>query len=412
MVKENCDHVSLFYDRLIPITGILGVFIYIISITVPSWLNTTLVFVSFCGILVALFGECSRFSLKLPLVLPIAIFVLLSFLSVLLSIDFKTSLEPTLLMVPTLIIYFLIVELFNIKLVKLLYLTFSIVAIIISITLLQVFFDSHAHSRFVWIAEAKHPLLVVPNDLIFISLIAPLSFSLFYKKPFSVIGLLAFISLLLSISIIVFFQSRGAVLTLLFSLGCVALLLWPKRLKALTVLVVLVFMFIGILILVDKTQDSVLLNRFINDLWTNRLRLWIIAWYMFLDEPLFGHGIQTFRLLLNSYGQVANVHAEVTSWAHNLYIETVVGQGIVGLVSLLSVLVSSLWISWKTTRQAKSEEVRILSTGALAAMLGFCFAAFFEITFLRYWSVTLFFSLLAIITVLYFLGNFKDAVEY
>jgi O-antigen ligase len=411
MLKENSDD-SILY-RLIPIIGIIGVFVYILSMTVPAWINMALVLASFSGILVAALGDCDRFSLKLPLVLPIGIFVLLSFLSILMSIDLKTSLEPTLLMIPALLIYFLIIELFNINHVKLLYLAFSIVAIIISITLLQVYFDSHAHSRYVWIAEAKHPLLVVPNDLIFISLIAPLSFSLLYQKPISIMGILAFISLLLSLSVVVFFQTRGAVLTLLFSVGCAAILLCSKRVKALAILIVLAIVLVSIVVLLDYTQNFLLYKRITNDSSLGgRIQLWLVAWSMFLDEPLFGHGIQTFRLLLNSYSQTTNIPVEVTSWAHNLYLETLVGQGIIGLASLLTVLLNSLWISWKT-RKAKQKEVRILSMGALAAMLGFCFAAIFEISFIRYWSVTLFFSLLAIITVLYFLsglGN-RDSID-
>jgi O-antigen ligase len=411
MLNENSDD-SILY-RLIPIIGIIGVFVYILSMTVPAWINMALVLASFSGIVVAALGNCDRFSLKRPLVLPIGIFVLLSFLSILMSIDLKTSLEPTLLMIPALLIYFLIIELFNINHVKLLYLAFSIVAIIISITLLQVYFDSHAHSRYVWIAEAKHPLLVVPNDLIFISLIAPLSFSLLYQKPISIMGILAFISLLLSLSVVVFFQSRGAVLTLLFSVGCAAILLCSKRVKALAILIVLAIVLVSIVVLLDYTQNFLLYKRITNDSSLGgRIQLWLVAWSMFLDEPLFGHGIQTFRLLLNSYSQTTNIPVEVTSWAHNLYLETLVGQGIIGLASLLTVLLNSLWISWKT-RKAKQKEVRILSMGALAAMLGFCFAAIFEITFIRYWSVTLFFSLLAIITVLYFLsglGN-RDSID-
>jgi O-antigen ligase len=378
----------------------------------PAWLNVALVFASLSGIVVAALGDCNRFSLKLPLVLPVGIFVFLSFLSVLMSIDLKTSLGPTLTLIPAILIYFLIVELFNINHVKLLYLTFSIVAIIIGITLLIVFFKSTGHSRFVWIAEAKHPLLVVPNDLIVLSLIAPLSFSLLYQKPISIMGILAFISLLLSISVVVFFQSRGAVLTLLFSVSCAAILLWPKRLKTLAILIVLAIVLVSIVILVDYTQNFVLYKRVTNDS-LNRIQEWLLAWGMFLDAPFLGHGIHTFGLLFKTYSQILNIYPNPPApWAHNLYLDTLAGQGIVGLVSLVTVLLNSLWISWKT-RKAKLKEVSILSKGALAAMLGFCFAAIFEISFIRYWSVTIFFALLAIITVLYLLsglGN-RDSVD-
>jgi len=403
MLTENTNTDDSILYRLIPIIGFLGVFVYILSMSMPAWLNVALIFASLSGITVAVLGDCNRFSLKLPLVLPVVIFILLGFLSILMSIDLKTSLAPTLTLIPAILIYFLIVELFNINHVKWLYLTFSIVAIIISIILLIVFFKSTGHSRFGWIAEAKHPLLVVPNDLIVLSLIAPLSFSLLYQKPISIMGILAFISLLLSLSVVVLFQSRGAVLTLLFSVGCAAILLWPKRLKALAILIVLAIVLISIVILIDYTQNFILYKRVTNDS-LGRIRLWLLAWAMFLDAPLLGHGIHTFGLLFKTYCQTLNIHPNPPApWAHNLYLDTLAGQGIVGLASLVTVLLNSLWRSWQT-RKAKSKDVGILSMGALAAMLGFCFAAIFEISFIRYWSVTIFFSLLGIITVLYFLG--------
>jgi O-antigen ligase len=405
MLQENSH--SLFLYHMIPIIGIVGVFVYILSMSVPAWLNMALVFASLSGILVAALGDSNRFNFKLPLVLPTGIFALLIFLSLLVSIDLKTSLQPILPMIPALLIYFLIVELFNVKQVKLLYLAFSIVAIVICIDLLLVFFESSAHSRFAWIDEAKHPLLVVPNDLIFISLIAPLSFSLLYQKPLSFTGILAAISLLLSISVVVLFQSRGAVVTLLLSVSCAALLLWPKRLRALAILIVLAFLLVSLVILIDYTQNFVLYKRVINNS-LGRAQYWLMAWHMFLDAPLLGNGIYTYGLLFKTYSQTLNIPIQQSApWAHNLYLETLAAQGIVGLASLVTVLLNSLWVSWKT-RATKQQEVQILSMGALAAMLGFGFAAIFEITFIRYWCVTLFFSLLAIITVLYFLGCLEN----
>jgi len=405
MLQEN-NHSSILYHT-ISIIGIVSVFVYIFSMSVPTWLNMALVFASFSGILVAAFGDSNRFNLKLPLVLSTGIYALFIFLSLLVSIDIKTSLPPTLPMIPALLIYFLIVELFNVKQVKWLYLAFSIVAIVICIDLLLVFFESSAHSRFAWIEEAKHPLLVVPNDLIFISVIAPLSFSLLYQKPLSFTGIFAAISLLLSISVVVLFQSRGAVVTLLLSVSCAALLLSPKRLRALAILIIFAVLLVSIVILIDYTQNFVLYKRMTNDS-LGRMHYWLLAWQMFLDAPLLGNGIHTFGLLFKSYSQTLNIPIQQPApWAHNLYLETLAAQGIVGLASLVIVLVNSLWVSWKT-RTTKQREVRILSMGALAAMLGFGFAALFEITFIRYWCVTLFFSLLAIITVLYLLGCLEN----
>jgi len=403
MLEENNTH-SLFY-RLIPIIGISGVFLYILSLSLPAGLNIAVVFASISGVLVAVSGYVNRFSL--PLVLPIAIFVILSFLSILISIHPPSSLSLTLPLIPAILIYFLIVELFNVNHIRLLYLAFSIVAIIISITVLVAFLKSPTPYQNDWIIAAKHPLLIVPNDLIFISLIAPLSVSLVYQKPRSLISIVAIISILLSVSVIVIFQSRGALLTLLFSVTCVAGLLWPRNLKAFAILTVLLILLVSLAIGVDVMHNYALFNKFAKGGMSGRSSGWLITWHMFLDAPLLGHGIHTFWLLLKTYSEAINVPTGGMSWAHNLYVETLAEQGIVGFTSLIAVLLNSLWVSWKTTK-AQLQDVRILSVGALAAMLGFCLAAISEITFIRYWCVTMFFSLLAIISVLSFLGRSKN----
>ncbi len=404
MLEEN-NTLSLFY-RLIPIIGISGVFLYILSLSLPAGLNIAVVFASISGVLVAVSGYVNRFNLKLPLVLPIAIFVILSFLSILISIYPPSSLSLTLPLIPAILIYFLIVELFNVKHIRLLYLAFSIVAIVISLTVLLAFFQSTKNSPSVWITAAKHPLLVVPNDLIFISLIAPLSASLVYQKPRSLISIVAIISILLSVSVIIIFKSRGALLTLLFSVICVAGLLWPRNLKAFAILTVLLILLVSLVIAVDVMRDYALFNKFarFKSGIDGRSSIWLITWHMFLDAPILGHGIHTFWLLLKTYSEAINVPVRGMSWAHNLYVETLAEQGIVGFTSLIAVLLNSLWVSWKTTK-AQLQDVRILSVGALAAMLGFCLGAISEITFIRYWCVTMFFSLLAIISVLSFLGK-------
>jgi O-antigen ligase len=406
MLEEN----QSLFSRLIPIIGISGVFLYILSLSLPAGLNIAVVFASISGVLVAVLGNVNRFSLKLPLVLPITIFVILSFLSVLISIHPPSSFSLTLPLIPAILIYFLIVELFNVKHIRLLYLAFSIVAIVISIIVLMAFFKSTANYQATWITEAKHPLLVVPNDLIFLSLIAPLSVSLVWQKPRSLISIIAIISILLSVTVIVIFQSRGALFTLLFSVTCVAGLLWPRSLKAFAILTVLLILLVSLMIAVDVMHNYAFFNKFARGLTgiRGRLSVWLITWHMFLDAPLLGHGIHTFWLLLKAYSEAINVSIGNWAWAHNLYVETLAEQGIVGFTSLIAVLLNSLWVSWKTTK-AQLQDVRILSIGAFAAMLGFCLAAISEITFIRYWCVVMFFSLLAIITVLSFLGRSKNS---
>jgi O-antigen ligase len=151
---------------------------------------------------------------------------------------------------------------------------------------------------------------------------------------------------------VVLFQSRGALLILLLSLGCAVGLLLPKRLikKA----IFLSGLIISIILLLDITQGFALFHRFMNDSFGR-----LIAWNMFLDAPFLGNGIHTFWLLLETYSYKTNITVGMTSWVHNLYIETLAEQGIVGFISLLAIFVNSLWLSWQN-KTAKQEYIRIL----------------------------------------------------
>ena len=136
---------------------------------------------------------------------------------------------------------------------------------------------------------------------------------------------------------------------------------------------------------------------------TGRIPLWLSAWKMFLGAPLFGQGPHTFVLFYNSYLQNISlpswlfVDHRIVPWAHNLYLEVLAEQGLIGLSALVLLLARGLFIAWNL-RQAKSDEIRILGYGAFAALVGFCFAAAIELTFLRQWVLIMMFTLLGLIT--------------
>jgi O-antigen ligase len=120
-----------------------------------------------------------------------------------------------------------------------------------------------------------------------------------------------------------------------------------------------------------------------------RIPIWSAAWGEFLSSPLWGHGPHTFHYTsLDSIG---------LSWPHNLYLEILAEQGMLGFSALGFLLVCGLSAAWKTQRDQISE-IRILGAGSLAGLLGFCFAALVELSFLRQWVVIVFFTLLAVIS--------------
>jgi O-antigen ligase len=77
---------------------------------------------------------------------------------------------------------------------------------------------------------------------------------------------------------------------------------------------------------------------------TSRVPLWMAAWSMFRDAPLFGHGPGSFSLLYETYissltlPSWAVFDARHMPWPHNLYLELLAERGLIGLLSFLAVL--------------------------------------------------------------------------
>ena len=79
-----------------------------------------------------------------------------------------------------------------------------------------------------WISDFPSPILVVPNDVILLAIVAPLSLALFREEPRRPLGVVAVISVFLSLIAIGVYQSRAALLTLLVAMCVFGGLIWPR----------------------------------------------------------------------------------------------------------------------------------------------------------------------------------------
>jgi O-antigen ligase len=277
---------------------------------------------------------------------------------------------------------------------RLLYFTFSLVGLGLAAAVLWTAWSNKAASPQTWVSAVGSPVLFAPNDCIFLALIAPFSLALLYREPRRTVAVLPGLSLLLSVFAICILRSRGAVLTFIVSATCTGAFVRPRL-----GLIYGLGVFVAAL-LVDGLLGFPLITKFglVSD---PRISVWLIAWAMFLDAPLLGHGSHTFVLLYRSYlGHLPNwapldPHYSVP-WAHNLYLEVLAEQGIGGLTILVLLLACGVWAAW-TIRRNTMRDMQVLNAGALAGLLSFCFAALFELSFIRQWVVITLFSLLAVI---------------
>lgn len=110
-----------------------------------------------------------------------------------------------------------------------------------------------------------------------------------------------------------------------------------------------------------------------------RMHMWDLALDMFMSNPLFGSGFDTFRLLAG-YGGLHDTH--------NYYLKLLAEMGILGLFVYLALLAAAIWSCWRLFRDAGDDRMLSgLAVGGLGYMV--CVAilnvfgdrwSFFEIT--------------------------------
>jgi O-antigen ligase len=296
-------------------------------------------------------------------------------------------------LVPALLLFLLISDYFQgPRHTRLLYLTLSAVGLGLS---LEVLWNAWQRGFVVpdgwhsWISDLQSPLLIVPNDTVLLAIIAPLSLALLCCESSKVRKVVPAVSILLSILAVCVIQSRIATLTILVCLTSATALVRPRLTfgSGLAVLTVA--------LLLDAALGFPLSSKFsllwdprIGHIWGGRVPLWSAAWTSFVTSPILGHGPQTF-----DYVSSASIHLR---WAHNLYLEMLGERGIIGLITLGLLLFSGISAA-RTLNGAQLAETRYLGAGAFAALIGFCVASFFELSFLRQWTVIIFFTILAVI---------------
>jgi hypothetical protein len=100
-----------------------------------------------------------------------------------------------------------------------------------------------------------------------------------------------------------------------------------------------------------------------------RLKLWRVAWHMFLDHPIVGVGPDGFR---NMYGQ----YAGLTEWnrnifTNNMYLEMFTNLGLLGGLSFLALVLVSLRHIARNVLGRPTGPAWLLGLGASAAVIAF-----------------------------------------
>lgn len=355
--------------------------------------------------LIALFALLTRGSplttSSSPLLILLFAFLASSALSMFWSVDVYRSLRFGAFMLPAVMVYLLVAHQFRFpRDFHVLFVTFTCISMGLALFLL---WTPWQYQEFNYISSSMaratgSPLLIVANDIILLSVLAPFSAVLLFHYRSHWVGLLAGLSLILSVCVTVLYQSRGAVVTLAFAVAVSFLLLLRKTFSLRTVrtgggMGLGIF---TIALLIDGVRDFRLASKFIHVFDNNRFTFWTNAWNKFLEAPFLGHGPHALGY------EEGTAHTWVP-WAHNLFFELLAERGVIGLVTFLVLLMYGLILAWRT-QQSDNHEIQLYGGGALAALAAFSLACLFELSFIRQWVVLMLFTFLGLISHLTFLA--------
>jgi len=371
-----------------PKWGVAGVCLYIAGFALPlQWDILPLFVLALCSALAALTRSQARTTVWSSLALLVVVFLAETLVATLLSVDIGRSVRLGMQLLPAVLLFFLVTEHFDgPRDIRLLYLTFSMLGIVLASKMLWVAW--HAHGTVgLRVTKLDIPLLVDPNDLTFLALTAPMSLVLLYREKFQATGIIAGLSIFLSLYAACVFRSRTAILAAGIALGCVTLLTQRSRrlatgLAALPALFLLAFLLNALFFPNSQLVEKVIRENY--STLSGRTPVWVAAWKLFLDAPVLGHGPHTFGVFSQ------------TSYVHNLYLEVLAERGGLGFAAFGVLIAYGLAAAWRFQRVA-SGDAALWGAGALAGLVGFCSAAVVDVSFVHQWVAIILFVLLGII---------------
>jgi len=391
--------------------GFIVICLYFISLGIPIRPDIPMIMLSAAGMLLTLasFNVNKNENSISSIVFTLVLFLVSMLLSFFVSIDIKRSLLLSLSFIPGCLIFVLLIEMLDNNKIYQIYLVFSILGILISFDALKTAIAFKQEIPTVWIKNMKNSNILVPNDLILLTILIPFSLSLIISETSPVYKLISILSIILNICTITIYQSRGALI--LAGVSFIGMMYFSKSHKMLIFCIIT----IALALMADLISGAHLISKF-KGIWNTRIVYWLIAWKMFKDAPILGHGSHTYASVANEYrNQIkipewVSIDERFAPWVHNLYLEVLSEQGSIGLLCFALLICCAFKTVWKTLKMS-DKKISILGAGTLMSLLNFSLAACFELTFVRRWVVMMFFSLLGIIVFLSYQSSMEKGNE-
>jgi O-antigen ligase len=381
--------------------------IYLLANPLPvSAVNEFCFYLSVSALLLLLVFKKTAFTLRSPLTLPFVLFFIWAVFGLFFTLDFKNTLHDLRgHLLEYLIVFYLLVNYFNSQK------RLEILSVIVVAG--ATFFSVGAINQYYFIEGFPFSARLgdstftgaMPTDLIgFTATFASiLALHLFHKNKPGTYKILFGTCFLITTAAILLTQSRGALIGLCASF--IILCFANKRILIFVVLTPLLIYFM------PGMSDRIKNESFTHDCRVNinRLTLEVIK-----DHPIagIGFGMEIYgnknvldleklnKQLPPEYQQSGGV---VTS-PHNTIFDIAVRTGVVGLALFLYILITSLWMLWRTLKLKKDEYFRSWAICLLACFVSYMIPALFaDASFGP--AAVVFYTMLAMITILWNLAR-------
>lgn len=377
--------------------GAAALYLGIFALGLPVSPQVFVVFIALAAGLLLFANAGQAGSIDRRVLLAASVFIGVSAVSAGLAIEPRRALLMTVSLLPVGLMGYLIATRLSDRMLEFLPWVLALTAGVVSIYLLSIVGLHPGAGPQDWMDAADCSQFSVPNDLLFLAIVAPFVLALIIRPGPVVFRLVACAVLLAMSLVLLLFQSRTGFIILL--LAVFAALLNRRTLKWLPLLALA-----GLLVLLaDWLNGFQMSTKFMHlGTVTARLPLWLSAWEMFLDAPVWGHGPGAYSVLYEAYVSRLDIPEWVVldfrhiPWPHNLYLELLAERGGMGLLALMAILFV-IFIRYK--RMFSLEDVDFWLFNALVnSFILLLVASCIDLSFLRLWFVVVFFIHLGVLS--------------
>ena len=403
---SNSQKVFEVLNQSVPV--LIGIFIFFNPFPHTTAIKEICFYLAVLIVLILVFSKRSTFIFKTPLTLPLMFFLLWATLSVFWSLNMENSIHDVRAhLLNHIILYFLLINSFSSRkgLATLAWIV-VISATIFSVAGMFYFYiilDNPIGNRFGYLSIGninvfpELPVNFIGTVTVFAILIC-LHF-LFQERPlYSRAAIITCLLLLFAATILT--RSRGTFIALVFAVT-IQLLFKKKKIVS----------FYFLLALVGIVMLTPLKNRLELGALKQRLKINYVTYQVIKDYPItgIGFGMQTF---INDIDEASYINIipkkkrpENILTPHNLLLDITVRLGLIGLISFLSIIFVFGKMCWETIRHVKDDDIRAWASCIVISFIAYFTIGLVEPVFLFKASASIFYIILAMITILWRLNQ-------